>query len=174
MPQTPLTSALGYCTIAEFLNFADLRTVGDLVSDTDERETSLTNNDVLLAAIQRASGMVESAAVIGNRYLPSDLAALTGSAQQLLIGLVADLVIGILYKRRPNKGDPPGSYKEALDMLQQLREGERIFPTQESADAGLPEHQIETPIDVENRNGLSVVAHRYFGRRVRQYPQRNV
>jgi hypothetical protein len=71
-----------------------------------------------------------------------------GAGAGLLASLVGNLAFWRLCQRRlPISGDPKmvAGAQQALDALTALRSGERIFPFQEAADAGLPE-----PVDPSN------------------------
>lgn len=167
MAQTPSTNSATLLSAAEFLKRCDLRTVADLCSDTDEpvAEASLAADPNLAAALLDATGEVEAAAMRGGRYTPADLAALTGATQARMRRMIARITMGLLYERRPDKGEPAASYKLALEQLELLRQGEMIFGTVEAADAQIQDHEVENAATVEARNGTSFIARRYFGRR---------
>lgn len=167
---TPASSVASLLSPGEFLKRYDVRTVGDLCSDTGTRITSdaLPSNPNLLAALDDAQGLVEAATLVSSRYLPADLSTLTGTGQRLLFRILADLTIGLLYKRRPDKGDPPRAFTDAMDWLDLLRKGERIFGLQEHAEAGLFAHEVETAAVVEARDGVVVQAENLFGMRARR------
>lgn len=140
MAQTPLTSATPYATNADMIIAYDVRTLGQLLSDTNTSLTSsqVANSSLLTTLLLRASGRIESACVAGRRYLPVDLNALTGAAAEFLVDLTCDLCFGLVLKRRPILAqNPPEQVKDALMTLQALRGGDRIFPTEEAADAGM-------------------------------------
>lgn len=165
---TPLSSSDSYCTVTEFLERADARTVGDLVSDSGARvsASSLTANANVLTAIADASGMLESACVAGERYTPADLLALTGVSASFLRMLVSDLALGRLILRRPQKDTPlPASYQLALDWLEKLRRGERVFGFQETADAGVYENNFIRETDLQEANLATYQSQRLFGYR---------
>jgi hypothetical protein len=159
-----------YCPVEHFLKRYDRRTVADFVcyDNTDRNDViaGLATNDVLLTMLRDASGMVEAACLMSRRYTPADLAALTGVTAHLLCRLVADLAMGLLIQFKPNLNVPyPASYQVALDTLERLSRGERIFSTVEHAQAGVVESVVETPRDVDNRNMVTKISDRFFGRR---------
>lgn len=178
---TPVSATVSYCTNAKFVQFYDIRTIGDWISDDGKRVTpailldiTTTPGKLLASLLQKASGMVESACLIGNRYSATDLANLTTAADRLaslssnsdilLQGLVADLAVWIMWSRRPNRdAQMPLQSQLALGTLEELRQGTRIFGLQEAMDAGLPEDPVETPPDVVNRNMATYQMNRYFG-----------
>lgn len=176
MTLTPLTSAGSYLPTAAMLSRYDWRSIGDLCSDNDVRipQATLLGNGVISgnanfqAALIDASGMVEEACILGERYQPADLLALpAGSAGQgALYRLVADIAIGLINQRRPDKskGVPP-QYEAALKMLDALADGKRIFPFLETAKAGIIDHKVESARDVAARNQVTWQANRFFGTR---------
>jgi hypothetical protein len=176
--QTPLTSTIPYMSVAEFAKRVDIRTIADLIGDQGARiglqddgtidVATVAANANLAAILLDASGEVEAAGMKGARYTPSDLmliATTTGAAQGRLFRIVTRLAVGMLYERRPDKGPPPAAYDQALEQLQQLRDGVMIFGTLETSGAQVMEAKKETRDDVDARNLSSVQASRYFGRR---------
>ena len=166
--KTVSTSSSSYMSVAEFLKRADHRTVGDLVSDTGQRVSSsnLPNNTNLLACLLDACGMVESAATVGKRYTPDDLAALTGASRGHLFRLITRLTMLMLFERRPDRElRMPEIVQSALDDLDALARGIRIFGFIENQEAGYLDHEKEVAADVTDRNGTVVIAGRFFGTR---------
>ncbi len=128
---------MAYLTGAEFLQRYDARTVGDLVQDTGARvTTNLATDTNLLAMIADASGWVESACYVGNRYTSADLTALTGSSAALLKRLVADISFAFLRQRRGYDLEQFPLVQESFNMLDRLRLGERVFDIAAVKDAG--------------------------------------
>lgn len=165
---TPLSGASAYCTAAQLVQRYDTRTVGDLLSDSGTRLTAaqVLSSTVLAALLKQASGMLESACLVGKRYTPDDLAALEGNSAELAAGLVADLAIWLLYNRRPERRkEMPGQVEVAFEFLDKIRSGERIFGFVEHAESATTQANVETSEDVEGRNGLAVQADRFFGTR---------
>lgn len=173
MSQTVLSSTSTYCTVAQFLIRVDARTVADLISDTGSRldTSSLTSNTTLAALLKAASGEVEAAALVGERYTPDDLraiadAATATNATELLADVVAGLALWKVMRRRPDPNRPmPELTREALGFLEKLTGGERIFGTVEASRAGRLTSEVETATQVEARQGMVVIMGRYFGRR---------
>lgn len=170
MTQTVISSATAYCTATQFLQRYDYRTVGRLLADTDttptpQRATVLADT-TLAAFLLEASGLVESALFVASRLVAADLNALAGTAAgELLAGLIADVCMGRVYDRRPDRrGEAPARVAAALTTLDALRRGEKIFGFQESADAGLlfsgDDNLAE---DRWARKGAVVEAERFFG-----------
>ena len=143
-----------------------------------------TEDAVGYRALRWASGQIEAAVTCGARYSPEDMLELTESqtasqaqgggsgytvARDLIVGLCCDLAFWWLVKRRKPgvKPDQVAGVQEALDLLERLRLGERVFPIGESQQAGLAS---VVPLDTETRvteaaEPLSVRAGRFFGSR---------
>lgn len=171
MPQTPLTGSTPYLTAARIWLYKDQRPVLELLTDddaiptkSDAEDSSTPAGGVLLAALSSASGEVEEYAMVGGRYLPVDLAALTGNGKGRLEGLVADLAFWRLSKRRwPRlKLDEVSGAEEALAALKRLADGEVIFGTVESVDASVPD---TTTLDPGDDRRTVRAAGRFFGNR---------
>lgn len=172
MAQTPIGTATPYLTVARFFAYRDWQQVADMMRDGDDpRPSKLTLLDgttdegaQLLMLGLAACGELESACIIGNRYSAADLAALTGSGKGRMEKVIADLWYwACVQRRQPGTGDPrrvPGA-QQALEELDRLRDGERIFGFQESADAGLP--STVTPDLNQRPNEVTLLADRLFG-----------
>lgn len=166
---TPLSGATAYCTAAQFLNFYDWRPFAQLLSDADSplpHPAAVQNSGALTAILQAASGTVEMACFVGERYAPADLAALTGNSALKLAKLVADIAAEELWRRRNAPDVPPlPQFKEAAELLQALSQGVAVWGIQEAMQSGLEEDEIETTADIENRRLVTFTARALFGRR---------
>jgi hypothetical protein len=172
MSQTPLGTATPYCSAAVLFQFHDAQQVAQLLRDGDGPQPTRarildpesTEGLILATLLLAASGELESACLIGNRYSPTDLAALTGSGLGRLQKIVADLTFWALMQRRqPGSADPktcPGAL-QGLTELDRLRNGERIFGFQDSAAAGLP--TVTDPDTTKQANPLVSNANPFFG-----------
>ena len=145
-----------YITVAELVETLDTRIIGELTSDSGSATTVNESNAPALNAIERASGLVEAAAVRGSRYTTSDLTDLQGGDNWILKGLVAGLAKCILYQRRPPVPDAVEvEWKGLQDQLKALANGEIIFADDDAADAGKAEVQV---ISATNRGELGLVS----------------
>lgn len=167
---TNLTAATPYATSAQAKKFVDWRSLADLCSRSSTAarltEAQFDADETWLAARLGASGLIEQACLAGGRYTPAALAALEGAAAGNLQMLVAWLAQGVLVLGRPNKDTtPPVTFTMAERQLELLRSGERIFGTQEGADAGRLSHSLMTPAEVASRNDRVNQARGYFGKR---------
>ena len=175
MPMTPVTGAT-YCTPAAMLQFHDWQQCSDLLRDGDNPRpdaAAVAVSPTLALMLSAASGELDSAAIAGSRYNPSDLAILTGTGAAFLQKIVADLAFWRLQQRRqPVSADPnrvPGAM-QALEALDKLRKGERIFAFAEVQDAGLPSY-----VDMaggQNPNSVILQAFPLFGSHGNPYSRR--
>lgn len=178
MAQTPATSAFCYAAAADLFARYDLRNIADYVADDGSRATgtvpnviTLASNTNVLTALADASGLLEQACFVGERYTSADLLAMLNAAtpsagSSLIRRIVCDLAMGLIILRRPAKNAPlPVQYTEAQRQLQLLSQGEAIFPFLETAAAGVLEERVETARDVYARQGVTTQAARLFGRR---------
>ena len=181
---TPISSALPYCTVGQFFDRFDWRTVGDILGDADKRidlgimaQTGSPANTRLNNLLGEASGMVEAACLKANRYSVADLQGLTqpadvtagktSNAAQMLAGIVAGICMWLVWERRPERlanMQLPLRAQMAMNSLDALEKGEAIFGLQEVADAGNPKVNWQSHFDLWTRNPLSVQARRMFGR----------
>lgn len=169
MAKQPNSSSSAYATVDDLLRYYDWRNVADLINDVDNaprpsRETVEADADgVVAAALGSASGQIESACLVAGRYQPEDLAALTGVSQKFLVKLTCDLAFWELTIRRVPDADETTVAKHALEVLDRLRLGERIFGLTETQDAGNPTTAFVTQQQIDQLNFSSTVARRYFG-----------
>lgn len=174
---TPRSTATPYCSAGQLLSYHDWQQVADMVRDgggtrparADLLDASTSAGQIVANHLLTASGELEAACGVGKRYSPTDLSGLTGAGLAFLQNLVAHLAFWRLQQRRqPVSADPkivPGAM-QSLEMLAMLRDGERVFPTEEAEDAGLPEGIDTTVNNTTNRqNSLIGRASRLFAER---------
>lgn len=130
-------------------------------------DSTSTVGQNLIAMLLATCGEVESACMVGNRYVPTDLQTFsTGtSAQGKLEKLVADMCYWNLMKRRqPASADPrncPGAL-QAFQDLEKLETGQQIFGFVEAGTAGLPAVQT-APRPSQVPNSVTNRARRFLG-----------
>jgi hypothetical protein len=154
-------SLTSYASQDDMIVRFDVRTLGDLLADNNVRLTSsqVQNSTVLAELLLQASGELETACIAGQRYLPADLSALRGASQSKLKGIVCSLAFQALMDRRPNIiAQEPKAIGKAFELLNQLRQGERIFSLVESEQAGFTVERI-----VESCALVSTRAYRMLG-----------
>lgn len=169
MPMTPSEGMAPYATPADFKLLYDVRPLGMLANDTNAAvdASGLSTDAVIAMMLARASGEVESACMVGSRYNPEDLQALTGNGRALLVGLVCDLAYGFLRQRR-GIAEPHGeAFEIAKKTLDELSEGKKIFPFSESEQAGLAKNRDILAAELDRHPYASRRLRRVFGRRLR-------
>lgn len=148
---------MSFAQAQDLLNRFDARTVGDLVNDAGQRQTpsELLTNTVLQAMLDDASGLINAACQVGERYTQAQLAALTGTDQAILFRLNCDIAFVYLCQRR---GVTPPGYKEAYDrssdLLAKLKQGELIFNVPGDVGVGVP--NCEFP-DIVTRTTINLL-----------------
>lgn len=169
------SASAAYATGSDLVTSRDYRQVGDFLKDDNTRPATsgdVAGDAIVGVALKWASGQVEAAATVGQRYAHGELTALAGSGTvggELLKGLVCDLAFWYLAKRRkPSlRQDDVAGVPEAYELLDRLRAGERVFPFSETQDAGLADvvalDRADNP--VTEAEPLSTRAVRFFGHR---------
>lgn len=179
MAQTPSSSATAYCSATRLFELFDRRGIADLVRDTNAsaptRAAMLDSTDacgaVVVSGLNAAAGLIEAACTQGNRYGPTDLAALTGVSKAHLERINAGLAIQGFADRRPTasvKTDLLSAIAEANKMLDRLRTGEHVFGLVESQEPAQRMDGVRLADDTTNQtfsNSIVSTASRYFGNR---------
>lgn len=172
MAKTPISNPDSYVTPGEFLAMVRPQLVREWLStdgndvDLDELET----NETLRQALAVASGWVEAAVFHAGKYDANDLAVLVGNGRALLADLVASLAIKKLLRFGGSQYDAfRDVVQEANDTLQAISTGVNIFGLQEAADAGVLDHVVETPDQLDALNLASGICSQMFGRRSNRY-----
>jgi len=141
----------------------DDRRVRQLLSDSGTPVTGdLDSNTTLTQLIGEATGEIVAATASGERYNEDDLQDLADSDTTggfLIRRLCADLVMALLVSRRAQSAADVDRqvprYNAALRLLEQLRQGSRVFPTlEEGRDGGTPALGNENPRLNPNRPTL--------------------
>lgn len=170
---TLISSATSLCPVAEFLKRVDRLAVAKLASDDTTGkpvpDSSLATDPNVAAALLDATGMFETAVMMGGKYAPADLALLFSTpcgSQGLMFRIISDIAWIGLFKRRPNMNvEVPPTVKESLQWLDMLAMGKRIFGFQETQDATVMEKSDATSSDVWQRNSSVDQSVAYWGRR---------
>lgn len=156
-----------FITPAQFLVRYDYRWVGKNITDTGvpATEAQCLASPVLAAFIEEASEMVMGASAVAARYSVDDLTTYGGA---LLVRITSDLTMGLILKRRARAAEDneafTSAYREALDYLEQLRRGERIFYAVPNVpEAGLPTTQNLAPTPAALGQPLITDNSRIFG-----------
>ena len=162
---------MAYATAAQLLERYDARDIGDLVSDDDTpvpRPDLLTDGKVA-AALNDASGAIDSALMVGGLYSAADLAGLTGNSQYRLICICCEIAMARLFSRRPLRWQE--AYAKALELaeghLDKLRCGQNTFGLPAQIAAGLPSIDGPTTLEYQALNLVRDRTKNYFpGRRL--------
>jgi hypothetical protein len=177
--KTPIGNTVSYLPVGEFLKRCDQRTVAQLCNDKDKKQTApleqliaeLPANENLMAGLLDASGYFESAVLTSERYSLADLQALPSGSpgQALMYAILSDITTGCLFKRRPSYPQDPKALEACFGWLNRLQAGNVIFPFKQTAEAGLLTAERDTTLDVDRRDGLSVITKRLMGRRTNRW-----
>lgn len=120
-----------YASASDLLARFDNTVVAQLCADDDQEVPAedLATNTNLLAALADASGDVESAMLIGERYTTAQLDALTGNSLGKLKRITSTIAMAYLLERRPvvHLSNAEKLLERAEQYLEQLRTGQRIF-----------------------------------------------
>jgi len=180
-------SAYMYCDGDELALRYDKRRLMELYADDGIRPTVYDPNNInLLTALEDATAEINAAIFIGYKYTieslngftPSSfLEGLTETGKRLIRRLAADLAYANLVSRRGLSTTETSNLAPrnliAQQLLEQLRQGERIFDMvdQSAANAGIAHH---TPVGISDfaNTGIVTSSYPYFGILPVMYPNR--
>lgn len=138
----------------------DFRTLGDLVDDYGVRvaKGNLATHANMMAALEGAAGEINSSCLRAGRYTVADLQALTGDDLAFLKDINCAIGYWRLWKRRSYSDDKQRQEaREAyLDSLKLLRSGETIFNDEDVINAGKPDVDTVTRVDITTNWNLVV------------------
>jgi phage gp36-like protein len=156
---------MAYATADDLVTMFDERTLRDLASDTGQSATELSTNAAVLEALESGAGRIDAAVMVGDMYQPVDLANLTGHSLSLLKRMNGELALMYLMMRRPEKygSDMFKALDERVETyLQQLREGQRLFATDNAKAAGLPSVDGPTAVEIQRLNLITARTPKYY------------
>lgn len=173
---TIISRATPYMTADEFLKRADVRLVIKLcTSDLDDPPTivNLELKPYLIEALRDASGLFESACLLGERYTVADLTAIADPLNKrnstgLMFRILADITLAYLFELRPDMAPSPAMsarIDRATRWLDELSAGKKVFGLQETVEAGRMDHEDVERDDADRFYGQVEVADRLYGRR---------
>lgn len=157
---------MAYADAFDLVDRKSAQTIGDLVSDSGEAvdEGDLSSNARVTAALDSASGAIESALLAGGRYSTADLGSLSGNGLAYLKMITCDIAMTYLFARKPTTS--VDEYKAAQDLadvhLERLRKGERIFNIAEVVTAGVPSYSGPTVPELRELNLIRDRTNNYF------------
>ena len=151
-----------YAAPTDFFERYDVRDIGQLASDNGSEipESALATDANVLTALDDASGDIDTALVVSNRYLTTELEGLTGNSLAKLKRITCDLAMAYMLGRRP-AADPEkleAFEKRATTHLERLRNGENVFNLADQKSAGNP--SIDGPTLVRFDDHLNLVRDR--------------
>ena len=159
-----------YATSADLIARKDLRSIGDLLTDNGNQVTAefLATNVNLAAALLDASGDIDGALLIGNRFTTDQLEALTGNSLGHLKRLCCELTMCHLESRRIRGGidqiEKCMKVKEAL--LYPLQSGKDVFNIDVHLSAGVVNNDGPTTQFYDSNNLIRDRVRRYYPDRV--------
>lgn len=149
-----------FATPSDMIARYDVRTLGDLSSDTGERTTEahLATNTKLLTCLASASGRVIASTLRAKKYTIDDLNALTGESLSYLVDITCRVAFWLLWQRKPyvDNQQRMEAKKEYEETLQMLQTGAQIFDVEAVKDAGIPKVETITRTDIETNWSLFV------------------
>lgn len=149
---------------ADLLLRFDNNLIGQLVNDSSQQQTpaQLLTNNVVQAHLDDAAGFVLAALYVAYKYTPAEIAGLTATSASLLKRLTCDLAIVMICQRRGyDYGDKFPMVGLSLEMIQQLRNGERVLDVAGNEAAGLSSATRVTVVQQEQA-GLVISNCRLF------------
>lgn len=160
-----------YASGADLLARFDARTLGDLVSDSGTRVASgsLAADTNIVAALADASGEVEAALLMGERYSVANLEGLTGNSLALLKRITCDCAMALLYGRRPEEAwaDRRAAAEQVkATHLERLAKGDRVFNVEGIPEAGNPTIGGPTTVEITRLNFIRDQTQHFYPARV--------
>lgn len=162
-----------FLTAAELLRRYDVRLVGQYASDSGTPldaagvAASTAVSDILADAAEEIAAACRVAGRYTRAYLDGIAADSATTVGHLLKRLNADLAFGLLVARRGYGASEFAQlaprYAPAQILLQQLRDGKRIFDSDSHAAAGLPDSVSAGDATAAGVTYLVTNASRYFG-----------
>lgn len=160
---------MAYASSTDMTARFDSREIGDLLSDsgTPVDEGDFGDNSKLTAILDDASGEIDAALLVANRYLPADLSGLTGNSLAHLKRITCEIAMRLLLGRRPayNPELLESMEKRVNGLLDRLRKGENVFNLADQKDAGTPTIGGLSTVDTLNLNLLRDRTQNYYPQR---------
>lgn len=163
---------MAYASVNDLMARKDRNTVIDLASDTGSQVDDFEIDPNIEAALDDASGAIESALLVGGQYTVTDLTGLEDNAKATLTRLTCEIAMAYLFDRRP--GYQPEAAEKALQradaILTQFRRGELMFGLPAHIAAGLPSVDGPTVVDYNRLNMLADRTRNYYPQRGTRLP----
>lgn len=161
-----------WASVADLMDRFDARQLGDLCGDVGARvePADLPGNARAIAALNDAEGELISAITVGEKYDLTQVDTLVSGGDTYVLKLVCDLALKNLYAARNQLEDTPAQSLLAMQVLQQLRQGERVLAILENQDAGSKVESFQVSHVVAVDRGYMTELNRVWPvRRGRQY-----
>lgn len=162
-----------YATGLDLLTFFDANLVGRLVDDNyaDLSNADIASHQVVLSALEAASGRFEAALQFGKRYSVTDLLMLTTNSRNYLTSIVCKLAMVYIMGRRPGNHEREREFlKNEIDIfLDALSNGKEVFTLSPQLDAGLASVSDNRDIESGVITQRSPMADRLKGKLFAQY-----
>lgn len=164
---------MAYATVVDLTDRYDSRDLGDLASDSNATvsETALKSDRKVLAALADASGEIDAALLVGNRYTPMELANVTGFSKSHLTRITCDIAAARIMARRMGRDvEKVKAMNELAEgHLERLRKGENVFNLTDQKSAGNPSATGLSVVEYSDPNTSNLIRDRvrnyYPGRR---------
>ena len=166
-----------YASVSDLIARYDTNLIGELIKDDHEPATAaeISSSSVAETALVDASGQVEAAMLCGNRYSPTELAALEGNSLGLLKKIVCMIAFSELLGRRGGIHlDQARFYDEqSRKYLEDLRTGKNLFNLTDDTSnllAATPSTEGPTVVEYTRQNLLPDQMVRHFPNRASRLP----
>jgi hypothetical protein len=152
-------SLTAYATPQDLQVYYDWHEIGELITDSnevisanDQFDTSKQGCWVVIRALNRGAGEIDTNLMVSGMYSLTDLQNLTGNSKEKLIGINCDLAMCVLMERKPLwQQDKIEAYRKSREeLLKNLRTGVNVFNLPAQINAGTPE--VSGPSIAENAN----------------------
>lgn len=155
---------MAYATGYQLVAAVDPRDIADFCGDSTNPvdPATVATNPIVLAALEKATGMIRAAAMIANKYTEETLTRLANSNDPFIVDMTCMLAVGVLYARRSlTNQEPPYYVKRAEEWLAALRLGELIFNNEQTKTFGNVTVGSATVQELQNQN-LVAAEGRFF------------
>lgn len=155
-----------FATPEEFLARYDVRLVSDLISDAGAPSVNAASDPNLQAVLDDATGAINAAVYVGNRYTPDQMANLSDTAAAFIRRLCCDLAL-IYLKRRRGRFDPEKDgalLKEVNQTLQSIKAGDNLLLLEDQSQAPASVVELVRPqlIGVKRSTSIRASTRNYY------------
>lgn len=167
---------MSYADPSDLAKRFDRNDIADLASDTGVPVPDIDTDPNVLAALEDASGDIDSALLVSNLYTPLQLTKVTGNSLAKLKRITCELAMAYLMGRRPEKID--GDFFKAVTerndkVLERLQAGKNLFNLTDDTsheEAGLASIDGPTVVDYERLNMIPDRTRNFYPHRGTRLP----